>query len=102
LKRAADHATDDESRPGQIRIDDLDGRLQRADGGGDGVAGTAAGHGHDLPPMKLAFRARSEPLPPYRGEIRTSGRGPNSGHFAAMEAPDLLVNDVRELFKTLR
>jgi pimeloyl-ACP methyl ester carboxylesterase len=27
---------------------------------------------------------------------------PRGGHFAALEEPDLLVNDVREFFRTMR
>ena len=59
------------------------------------------------PPCGIARFAKEAPFPPRewieRGyNVQRWTEFPTGGHFAAMEEPDLLVNDIREFFRPLR
>lgn len=58
-------------------------------------------------PCGIARFAKEAPFPPRewieRGyNVQRWSEFPTGGHFAAMEEPDLLVNDIREFFRPLR
>jgi hypothetical protein len=53
---------------------------------------------------KIVFTGRCLTATRLGGDTTTSnaGRSPSGGHFASMEEPELLVNDIRAFFRTLR
>ena len=59
------------------------------------------------PPMGLALFPRELPLPPRSWvdrvfDVRQWNPMPRGGHFAAMEQPELLAEDIRAFFRPLR
>jgi pimeloyl-ACP methyl ester carboxylesterase len=59
------------------------------------------------PPVAMAVFPKEIPIPPRalaeRGyNIQRWTVMPSGGHFAAMEQPDLLAQDIREFFRPLR
>ncbi|WP_261333614.1 alpha/beta fold hydrolase [Rhizobium leguminosarum] len=60
-----------------------------------------------LPPLGLAHFARELPLPPRSWvervyDVRRWTEMPKGGHFAAMERPELLAEDIRAYFRPFR
>jgi len=60
-----------------------------------------------LPPLGLAHFAKELPLPPRSWvervyNVRRWSELPNGGHFAAMEQPELLAEDIRAYFRPFR
>jgi pimeloyl-ACP methyl ester carboxylesterase len=58
-------------------------------------------------PVGVARFAREEPMPPRRWVERCYNvtrwtEFPRGGHFAALEQPELLAQDIREFFRPLR
>jgi len=61
----------------------------------------------ELPTGYARFPADLSPPPPRAWverafNVRRFTEMPSGGHFAALEEPDLLVNDIREFFRPLR
>ncbi len=66
-----------------------------------------AGQRIEIPTAFAAFPADLAPAPPREWierayNLRRHTQMPSGGHFAALEEPDLLVEDIRAFFRPLR